>query len=250
MMHNFQRLAIKVSGRAIAVPALPASSSYRSCELQPLSAVASGLTALADSGKQLVLSAGGGNIARRPELPQGHSTRVPDERAGILATGVNGCLIAGAISRMSNRPVSVLSGVSMPGLFETFLPSVADGALNAGGIVVHLHGIGQPFVTSDYCAVQRALETGCSQVVFLKYGISAVMTADPALDPEAEPLRRLSFSEVLDRRLFAVDEPALRLAADQGLPLRGIGVSKVETLAGALEDPNEGTWISGRDRGA
>lgn len=75
-------------------------------------------------------------------------------------------------------------------------------------------GNGQPFVTTDYPSVQRAIETGCDALLVAKQGVDGVLHADPRKDKTARRFVSLHYNDVLARDLRVMDQAAFILARD------------------------------------
>ena len=105
-------------------------------------------------------------------------------------------------------------------------------------------GIGQPFVTTDYPSVQRAIELGADALLAAKNGVDGVYGADPRSDPDAVRFEHLSFDEVIKRQLKVMDMSAFLLARDHGLPISVFDIGAAGAMARVLRGEHVGTLIS------
>lgn len=105
----------------------------------------------------------------------------------------------------------------LSGVAEMFARLRAIRDLERGLIVLLVGGIGQPYVTTDYPAVQRALELDADALLVANQGIDGVYDSDPNLNPAAVRPERLGYDEALARGLRVMDASAFVLAREHGL---------------------------------
>jgi uridylate kinase len=101
-----------------------------------------------------------------------------------------------------------------------------------------------PYFSTDTVAVQRALETRCSEVIFGKNGVDAVYTADPRTDPMATRIERLTYSEALQNRLEVLDSSAFGLCRENNLPMVVFGLEEPGNVTRALLGERIGTLVT------
>jgi uridylate kinase len=89
----------------------------------------------------------------------------------------------------------------------------------------------------------RAIEIG-ADLLIKATKVDGVYSADPKKDPRAERYTRLSYDEVLDRRLAVMDATAIVLCRDHGMPLRVIDMNKEGVLKRTVMGEDEGTLVS------
>ena len=71
---------------------------------------------------------------------------------------------------------------------------------------------GRTVLSTDTCAAQRALETGC-EVVLMAKSVDGVYDSDPRTNPDAKRYDRLTYDDVLTQDLKVADATAISLAA-------------------------------------
>ena len=86
-------------------------------------------------------------------------------------------------------------------------------------MVIFAGGTGNPYVTTDYPAAQRAIETRSDALLFAKNGVKGVFTADPNIDPSARMYRRMHYNTILQNELSVVDLSSIILARDHQMPI-------------------------------
>jgi uridylate kinase len=110
--------------------------------------------------------------------------------------------------------------------------------------VIAAGGIGQPYVTTDYPAVQRALELDADALLVAKHGVDGVYSADPRLDPSARRYDHLTFADAIAGDLRVMDPTAFILARDNDLTLHVFDVEQREAMGAIVDGKPVGTEIS------
>lgn len=105
-------------------------------------------------------------------------------------------------------------------------------------------GIGQPFVTTDYPSVQRAIEIDADRLLAAKNGVDGVHDADPNSNSDAVRFDTLSFDEAIRRGLTVMDSSAFLLARDHQLPIVVFVITAARAMAGILRGEKIGTSIN------
>ncbi|PXC05126.1 UMP kinase, partial [Pseudomonas aeruginosa] len=142
----------------------------------------------------------------------------------------------------SNIPALVMSAISMVGVTDHYDRRKAMRHLGGGEVVIFSAGTGNPFFTTDSAACLRAIEID-ADVVLKATKVDGVYTADPFKDPNAEKFERLTYDEVLDRKLGVMDLTAICLCRDQNMPLRVFNMNKPGALLNIVVGGAEGTLI-------
>jgi uridylate kinase len=105
-------------------------------------------------------------------------------------------------------------------------------------------GIGQPYVTTDYPAVQRAIELNADAILLAKHGTDGIYDADPRTDPTAHRYDSLGYKDVLERDLRVMDQQAIVLARDHGMALHVFDFDERGAIMAICRGENRGTYIS------
>jgi uridylate kinase len=164
---------------------------------------------------------------------------------GMLATVMNGLAMRDALER-SNIRTRVMSAIPMSGVVEHYDRRRALRDLKDGDVVIFCAGTGNPFFTTDSAACLRGIEIE-ADVVLKATKVDGVYSADPVKDPSAEKYERLTYDEVLDKKLGVMDLTAICLCRDQGMPVRVFNMNKPGVLTRIVVGENEGTLIEGGD---
>ena len=116
--------------------------------------------------------------------------------------------------------------------------------LDQGYLVVFAGGIGNPYVTTDYPGVQRALEIRADAILYAKHRTNGVHTDDPNKNPDAKRYQQINYSTVIQENLGALDHSAVILARDNSLPIHVFDFDEKGSMRRVLEGENVGTLIS------
>jgi uridylate kinase len=140
--------------------------------------------------------------------------------------------------------VRLMTAIPINNLAEPYIRLRALRHLEKGSIVLLACGNGQPFTTTDYPAVQRAIELGADALLVAKNGADGVYDADPNKVASARRFDRLSYQEVIDQGLGVMDQSAFILARDHGLPLHVFDIEREGAAAAIGSGAHIGTLIN------
>lgn len=200
----FRRAVLKLSGELLGAPS----------DLTKFMFYAQEIRQAREAGAELGVVMGGGNIARGERLPEIITT---GHIIGMLATLINGLVLREALLAQG-VPTMLLSAMPCPGVADPVDPWQAKEALSSGQVVLFSGGTGDPFVTTDTAAVIRALSVS-AQAVLKGSKVDGIYNTDPASDPSARPISRLTHAEYLARGLRVMDLAAVAIAEESGLPI-------------------------------
>ncbi len=231
------RVVVKASGQAFAGP------TGSGIDPTAVGQFADEVIAAAE-GAEVAIVVGGGNVLRGNASEEWQIDRVDADNVGMLGTAINALLLRAAITSRSDRDVRVMSALPMPSVAEPYIRLRAIRHLEKGRIVIMACGIGQPFVTTDYPSVQRAIEVGADKLLAAKNGVDGVYDKDPNLDADAVRFDTLAFDEVIRRGLTVMDQSAFLLARDHQLPIVVFDITTPGAMAGILRGEHRGTSIS------
>jgi uridylate kinase len=206
---TYHRVLLKLSGEAFA----PASGSGISDASTGL--IARQLAEVVDIGIQPAVVVGGGNIWRGRQAPGIERNRA--DYMGMLATIMNALALQDALEKI-HVPTRVQSAIAMTQVAEPFLPLRATRHLEKGRVVIFAAGLGVPYFSTDTCAAQRALEI-TADALLKGTKVDGVYTADPLLDPSADRIEALSYSDFLREGYGVMDATAVSLCMENKLPI-------------------------------
>jgi len=192
-------------------------------------------------GVQVGLVIGGGNLFRGAALNAAGMDRVTGDHMGMLATVMNALAMRDALER-SNIQSRVMSAIPMSGVVEHYDRRVAIRYLQAGEVVIFSAGTGNPFFTTDSAACLRGIEVN-AELVLKATKVEGVYNADPKKVPDAIKYDRLTYDEVLDKKLGVMDLTAICLCREHNMPLRVFKMAKSGALLSIVMGGDEGTLI-------
>lgn len=238
MIPRYKRVLIKLSGAAVA--------GKRDFGFDPeaLDHIASEVLSVADLGVEVTVVIGGGNIFRGNVADTWGIERAEADNIGVVGTVINSLLLRGVLNARSNHEVRVMTSIPMSSIAEPYIRLRAVHHLEKGYIVILAGGTGQPFVTTDYPAVQRSIELRCDAILAAKHGVDGIFTADPKLDPTARRYQTVGYDDVVRENLKVMDQSALILARDYGLPVHLFDFEKIGAMRDICLGENVGTYLS------
>jgi len=238
---KYERILLKLSGEALGKEGVGIDPDI-------LDRMAGDVGRLLELGVQLGLVVGGGNLFRGAALQAAGLDRVTGDHMGMLATVMNALAMRDALDR-AGIPARVMSAIPMTGVVDDYDRRDAVQALERGEVVVFAGGTGNPFFTTDSAACLRGIEIG-AQLVLKATKVDGVYSADPLVDPGAEKFSRLTYDEVLERKLEVMDLTAICLCRDHDLPLRVFAMDQPGALLSIATGGAVGTLIqAGRTSG-
>ena len=183
-------------------------------------------------GVQLAIVIGGGNIFRGVAPGAQGMDRATADYMGMMATVMNALALQDALKHRG-VDARVQSALNIEQVVEPYIRPKALRYLEEGKVVVFAAGTGNPFFTTDTAASLRGAEIG-AEIVLKATKVDGIYSADPNKDPAATRYTRISFDEVINRRLEVMDATAFALCRDQKLPIRVFPINKPGEDEGTL----------------
>jgi uridylate kinase len=208
-----------------------------------LDAIASQIASVRESGVQVGVVMGGGNIFRGIQSTAFRMKRVTADYMGMLATVLNGLALAESLRR-GGAETAVMTGIDMAKVAEPFNAERAVAHLTANRVVLFVAGTGNPFFTTDTAAALRALEIG-ADALLKATKVDGVFDRDPVEDPSARFFPSLSYREVLERKLGVMDLTAISMAMSHALPIVVFNLRKPGNIQRVVAGERIGTLIAG-----
>jgi uridylate kinase len=199
-----------------------------------LSSIASQIRDVVQSGVQLAIVCGGGNILRGRQFAEVSSTIVPSTAhyMGMLATVINGLALQDALESAGVQ-TRLQSAIRMEGVAEPFIRRRCLRHLEKGRVVILAAGTGSPFVTTDTAA---ALRKGTK--------VDGVYSADPLKNPHAVRYTEISFRDVLAQNLQVMDAQAMHHCMEHNIDIIVFDYKRVGNIARAIAGERIGTRVS------
>jgi len=230
-----QRVLLKLSGEA-----LMGDDSY-GINRSTIVRMTEEVSAVARLGVQLAIVIGGGNIFRGVAPGAQGMDRATADYMGMMATVMNALALQDALKHL-NVDARVQSALNIEQVVEPYIRPKALRYLEENKVVIFAAGTGNPFFTTDTAAALRGAEVG-AEIVLKATKVDGIYSADPNKDPSATRYSRISFDEVIARRLEVMDATAFALCRDQKLPIRVFSINKPGALRRAIDGEDEGTLV-------
>jgi len=209
--HKFKRIMLKISGEALGGP------DGVGIDTDVLNYVCAQVSGLIDSGVEVAIVMGAGNFFRGAKGSVDGMDRVTGDQIGMVATIMNALALRDGFRRLGREAI-VLSAIGAGQVAKIYSPISGRKILSKGRIVLCAGGTGNPFLTTDTAAVLRALELKCD-VMLKATKVDGVYDRDPVVDPSAVRFEKITYDEVMDRKLRVMDLTAVTLARDENLPM-------------------------------
>jgi len=197
-----------------------------------------------DLDVDVAIVVGGGNIWRGMSGAGAGMDRAQADYMGMLATAINALALQDTLEQLE-QPTRVQSAIHMAQVAEPYIRRRAIRHLEKGRVVIFAGGTGNPFFTTDTTAALRAVELEAD--VLLKgthSGTDGIYTADPKLDPAATKLDEVTYLDVLNQGLRAMDSTAITLCMDNDLPIVMFDLMGEGNIRAILEGQPIGTVVS------
>lgn len=208
---KYGRILLKLSGEAFA--------GERDFGIDPpaVDRITDEIASIRDTGVELGLVVGGGNIVRGAIASEQGMDRVSADYMGMLSTVINALALQDSLEQ-KGLETRVLSAIRMDEVAEPYIRRRAIRHLEKGRVALFAGGTGNPYFSTDTAAVLRAIEI-CADAVLKATKVDGIYTADPEADPEAEFIERISYIDVLRRDLRVMDATAISMCKENDLPI-------------------------------
>jgi uridylate kinase len=237
-MSRYKRVLIKLSGGAVA------GTSEFGFDPGRLEHIANEIISVVSMGVQVSLVIGGGNIFRGNMAEDWGIERAEADNIGTLATVINSLMLRGVLKAHTDKEVRVMTALPVTSVAEPYIRLRAIHHLEKGYIVIFAGGNGQPYVTTDYPSVQRAIEVNCQALLVAKQGVDGVLNADPRHHQAARRYKSLHYNDVIQQDLKVMDQSAFILARDYNLPIHVFNFDQAGSMSEICAGKNNGTIIS------
>ncbi len=207
----YSRALIKLSGEA-----LMGDKPY-GIDPEIVKSIAEDVSKVVETGTQLAIVVGGGNIFRGLKGSAAGMDRATADYVGMLATVMNAITLQDGLER-AGVETRVQTAIEMQQIAEPYIRRRAIRHLEKGRVVVFGGGCGNPFFTTDTTAALRAAEIN-AEVIFKATKVDGVYNRDPKNFPDAIKYKNLTYQEVLTKEIAVMDSTAIALCKDNNIPI-------------------------------
>ena len=236
---GYRRVLLKLSGEAFGDGGKSSGIS-----LKETLDIAGQLKRVVQTGVQLAVVVGGGNILRGAEFTAGLKTIKPAtaDTMGMLATVLNGLALQDTLETLDIE-TRLMSAVPMDSVCEPYIRRRAIRHLENGRVVILAGGTGNPFVTTDTAAALRGRELG-ADILMKATRVDGVYDSDPEKNPNAELYQRLTHLKVMQDRLKVMDFSAFDMCSEVKLPILVFNYTRPGAIESAVAGHPVGTLVS------
>lgn len=234
---RIQRLLLKISGESLS------KRDELGLDTDQLRGIARQIKDVSDQGVQIAVVVGAGNLMRGASLAESGTNRATADHMGMLATAINCLALQDALEQIE-VDTRAMSAVPIHAFMEPYVRRRADRHLDRGRVVLLACGTGNPFCTTDTAAALRATELSVD-AIFKATKVDGIYTANPATDPTATKLDRLTFREALDRGIEVMDLTAFTMCMQFDMPILVFDLFVDGNLQRAVRGEDLGTWVTG-----
>ena len=234
---GYRRILLKLSGEAFA-----GDAGY-GIDAGIAEFVAGEIVEVRNAGVDIAVVVGGGNIWRGMAGAETGMDRSQADYMGMLATVINALALQDTLERLG-QPTRVQTAIHMSQVAEPYIRRRAIRHLEKGRIVIFAGGTGNPFFTTDTAAALRAVEIEADAMLRGTHsGIEGVYDDDPRTNPDAKKLDEVTYLEVINLGLRAMDSTAITLCMDNSLPIVVFDLLGKGNIRSIVEGATIGTLI-------
>jgi uridylate kinase len=232
---KYKRVLLKLSGEALM------GDKGFGIDNERLALYAKEIKDVHDSGVEIGIVIGGGNIFRGIQAEEGGMERTQGDYMGMLATMINSMALQAAIEKLGPQ-TRLLSAIEMKEIAESFIRRRAVRHLEKGRIVIFGAGTGNPYFTTDTAASLRAVEID-AEVILKGTRVDGIYSADPEKDATAVKFDKLTFKDVFEKGLSVMDMTAFTLCNENNLPIIVFDMNKPGNLMKVIQGSEIGTLV-------
>lgn len=232
---KYQRILLKLSGEALMGKLTHGIDPIR------IDSYAKEIKKVFDSGIEIAIVIGGGNIFRGVSGASKGMDRVQGDYMGMLATVINGLALQSALED-NDVPTRLQTAIKIEAIAEPFIKRKATRHLEKGRVVIFGAGTGNPFFTTDSAAVLRAVEIN-ADVILKGTRVDGIYDEDPEKNEEAIKFESISFDDVLKKGLKVMDTTAFTLSQENKLPIIVFDMNTKDNLINVVNGKKIGTRV-------
>ncbi|HGD0401125.1 TPA: UMP kinase [Streptococcus agalactiae] len=239
MEPKYQRILIKLSGEALA------GDKGVGIDIPTVQSIAKEIAEVHNSGVQIALVIGGGNLWRGEPAAEAGMDRVQADYTGMLGTVMNALVMADSLQQYG-VDTRVQTAIPMQTVAEPYVRGRALRHLEKNRIVVFGAGIGSPYFSTDTTAALRAAEIEAEAILMAKNGVDGVYNTDPKKDANAVKFDELTHVEVIKRGLKIMDATASTISMDNDIDLVVFNMNETGNIKRVVLGEQIGTTVSNK----
>jgi uridylate kinase len=233
---RYPRVLLKLSGEALA------GDKGFGYDFDRLAFFGEQVETVVQTGVELGLVIGGGNIVRGAQLSRMGMDRVGADYMGMLGTVINALALQDVLEKRGME-TRVMTAIRMEELAEPYIRRRALRHLESQRVVIFAAGTGNPYFSTDTAAVLRAIQIK-ADVIIKATSVDGVYSADPKQDPTATLYETISYRDVMLEELRVMDQTAITLCKENRLPLIVLNINETGAVLRAVRGEKVGTLVS------
>ena len=233
---KYNRVLLKLRGEA-----LMGNQQY-GIDSSVLSNYALEIKSIVETGCQLAIVIGGGNIYRGIQSEESGFDRVQGDHMGMLATIINGMALQSALESL-NIETRLQTAIKMEQIAEPYIRRRAIRHLEKSRVIIFGAGTGNPYFTTDTAAALRAIEIE-ADIILKGTRVDGIYSADPEKDSKAKKFDKLSFDKAYDLGLKVMDLTAFTLCKENKLPINVFNMNVEGNLKKVCDGITVGTLVT------
>lgn len=236
---KYKRVVLKLSGEALA------GDKGFGIDPHVVDALAAQIQKVTESGLEVAVVNGGGNIWRGLSGSSKGMDRATADYMGMLATVINSLALQDALE---NRGVAtrVQTAIEMRQVAEPYIRRKAIRHMEKERVVIFAAGTGNPYFSTDTTAALRAAEIEADAILMAKKGVDGVYDSDPRTNPDAKKFDRLNYLDVIQKKLAVMDSTAISLCMDNNIPIIVFNIDGEDNIYRVALGEEIGTVVGGK----
>ena len=233
---SYKRVLLKLSGEALL------GEKSHGVDPKRILAYSKEIKEIVDSGIELAIVIGGGNIFRGVSGASNGIDRVQADYMGMLATVINGLALQSSLEDLKIQ-TRLQTAFNIEAVAEPYIKRKAVRHLEKKRVVIFSAGTGNPFFTTDSAAVLRAIEIN-ADVILKGTRVDGIFDNDPEKSKDAVKFRQISYDDVIAKKLKVMDSTAFTLSKENKLPIIVFNMNKAGNLKKIIKGEKVGTIVN------
>ena len=233
---SYKRVLLKLSGEA-----LLGEKSY-GVDPKRILAYSEEIKEIIDSGVEIAIVIGGGNIFRGVSGASNGIDRVQADYMGMLATVINGLALQSSLEDLEVQ-TRLQTAFKIEAVAEPYIKRKAVRHLEKKRVVIFSGGTGNPFFTTDSAAVLRAIEIN-ADIILKGTRVDGIYNNDPEKNKDAVKFKQISYDEAIAKKLKVMDSTAFTLSKENELPIIVFNMNKPGNLKKIINGKEVGTIVN------
>ncbi len=223
----YKRVLLKLSGEALK------ENSDAILSAEALDNMAKMVKQIHDSGVQVCIVIGAGNIWRGKIAKDAGMDQYEADFMGMMGTVINAVALAAKLKVLGVESLVTTAIGPVPEVNVAYSPEIADKAMNEGKVVFLSGGTGKPYCTTDTAAALRAVQLNVDAILMGKNGVEGVYDKDPRQNADAKFFPVITYEEMLKLNLQIMDTSAIELIKEKDIQIRVFRMSADNFIAAA-----------------